>query len=1434
MTNNVQTFEITAFKEADLASDGNLSYGDTFTMGSATVCITVTDNDNFLSGDSCHNENANDHSYQTATITDLDGNELGNGHQIYAEQYWEVHGSDGKTYYLIEIEQEGDGQDFFTFYGDVPAPGVELTVGNCCNVTWDWVDYKCLSAGLKWDLDEDCVYTIEAEDMELWNYDSQHNNAASEGELIKLAGHTGTAKLPFGGEAGTYNFCITYVDENDGQGFIDIFINGQFVDCISLDQDNNGDGLNHTTFSVFEIEGLVLNPGDEIKLKGRMDGHEYARIDKIEFKQVKGGDICGTVWCDDDCDGIRDAETCEFGPELVVNGGFEDNSLNNSGQIWNLSGNDLPGWVLLGQHTADLFEKTASTLGNTAGDAVVELDKGSILCQEVDVPEDGVYRLSLDFLENSHIGSSDNRIEIFINGVSFAIVDADGQGNAFFDIDLDAGVTRLDFKSLSGVHGKGPGIDDISLKKKTIIDGENGKEGVLVTLTDVDGNAILDDDGDAITTLTDAAGNYKFEGVPAGDYRVQFTNPNGTEFTFQNVGSDDTVDSDADASGLSDSFTVVDGETVENIDAGLKEIKPGSLSGRYFCDDDGDGLDNDGSGNGVGGITVELLDAAGNGTGITTTTASDGSYSFSGLAPGTYGVRFTDPTNLNDGKALTTPNVDDDVSDDIDSDAIGDAGTSQILGIEVVSEQDTPDNDAGVVPLGSIAGRLFCDTDNDDLDNNNGDEPGVGGVTVTLTNVGTGEELTTETGADGSYLFEDLAAGEYKVTFDGNDPELDGKVFVNQTPGDNDAVGGSDVDPSNGMTEVFTLGVGEDKTDVDAGVEDDDPGTGAIGDTIWLDLFGDGLFNDFEATVDGVTVQLKDSGGTVIAEQVTANGGQYLFENLDAGTYFVQIVTPVIGDTITFVNADGTTETITLEEGDIEGFELTTPNAGDDALDSDFDPSTMMTGAIELDQGEIDLTNDGGLLRCGLILGTSQADLSSPVGGYDLLIGCETDDLIRSFSGEDTLIGNDGNDFLQSDSFDDTLDGGAGNDTLFGGTENDILIGGADNDEVDGGNAFDIAVFSGVSGDSAIAVSNFFTGELLVTGTDGTDIVRNVELLRFDDIDVLVDDIVPGGTTDIVAAPAGPGGTVNIDVLANDIGVGEGSLEVAEANNGGFGTVTIEANGTVTYTAGTDFAGYDFFSYTVSNGLGFLKTVEVQVGDLPNFTAGDPGVIALADFIGDDGDIFTGTNASEIVLGGIGYDSISAVAGDDTVDGAKGDDRIIGGGGNDLLIGGEGNDVINGASGNDQAFGELGNDIIVGAQTDDIIFGGSDDDSIRGQDGSDFMVGGAGDDEFIQFRGGADIALGGAGADSFEWNEVTDNAERDLLDGESGIDSLEITLDAGTDTLAVQAEIDAYLAQAAANTPSGGTISDGSVLSDTFSFTTIELDIRNIEDVFIS
>ena len=136
------TYEFTAFTEDALLEAGsgngsNLGYGDSFTMpATADTTFVVTDNDQYLSGDSRRNENSNDRSYQTATIT-VDGEEAGNGGQVYGEKYFWVWGSSGNWYLMIEIEQERTNDDYFTFYGPygMPQEGETLTVSCGGNIS---------------------------------------------------------------------------------------------------------------------------------------------------------------------------------------------------------------------------------------------------------------------------------------------------------------------------------------------------------------------------------------------------------------------------------------------------------------------------------------------------------------------------------------------------------------------------------------------------------------------------------------------------------------------------------------------------------------------------------------------------------------------------------------------------------------------------------------------------------------------------------------------------------------------------------------------------------------------------------------------------------------------------------------------------------------------------------------------------------------------------------------------------------------------------------------------------------------------------------------------------------------------------------------------------------------------------------------------------
>ena len=669
------TYEFTAFTEADLLAAGaeghSVSCGDTFTMvGTATTCISVTDDDPFLSGDNYCNENANDHYGQQASITGENGGEIGNGGQIYAEKYFWVHDDAGNWYVMIQVEQEGSNEEFFTFFNgygyETPAEGTNLTVYSSCNVTSNWVDYKCLDAGEKepepgWikgrlTLDADC------NDNE-WNDETGQWDAGIEGQTVKLLDLDGNVVA----ESVTDSYGNYMFDVPPGEYRV------QFPEIEGLKFSAQDSGVAEHYDSDADENGLT----DVITVSS---GQTVANID-AGLKPATGS-IEGRVFSDEDCDGVDGSITIVEGCDYCI------------------EAEDMQSWGFKTVHGAQASGGELVKLENIyyGGDLKTTFDG-----------KDGVYDFKLRVQDES---DGQSHIMVKVNGVVVDTIylnrDSDGYGSD------DGGFSVFTIEGLELNAGDeivlwagGDGCEFVRIDK-ILLEGrdqevrveEPGVEGVIVQLLDANGDPVLGGDGQPITTTTDADGGYRFDDVPEGDYQVKFLNPDGTEFTFQDVGSDDQIDSDVNAGGVSNVVTVVADQTTSDVDAGLKPVALGSLSGRYFCDDDGDGLDNDGPngglGEGVAGVRVDLLDANGQLTGIFTTTAADGSYSFDDLEAGTYGVQFAGAPV---GKDFTSTNANNNQNDDIDSDAIPtDEGAAVIFNIVVVAGEDTPDNDVGVTP----------------------------------------------------------------------------------------------------------------------------------------------------------------------------------------------------------------------------------------------------------------------------------------------------------------------------------------------------------------------------------------------------------------------------------------------------------------------------------------------------------------------------------------------------------------------------------------------------------------------------------------------------------------------------------------------------------------------------------------------------------------
>jgi hypothetical protein len=96
--------------------------------------------------------------------------------------------------------------------------------------------------------------------------------------------------------------------------------------------------------------------------------------------------------------------------------------------------------------------------------------------------------------------------------------------------------------------------------------GEPGIPNVIVIITETDENT---NTPYADTTQTDANGNYLFE-VPPGTYKITFITPNFFTPSPQDQGGDDALDSDPDVvMGMTDVFTVEDGDVNLTFDAGF-------------------------------------------------------------------------------------------------------------------------------------------------------------------------------------------------------------------------------------------------------------------------------------------------------------------------------------------------------------------------------------------------------------------------------------------------------------------------------------------------------------------------------------------------------------------------------------------------------------------------------------------------------------------------------------------------------------------------------------------------------------------------------------------------------------------------------------------------------------------------------------------------
>ena len=460
--------------------------------------------------------------------------------------------------------------------------------------------------------------------------------------------------------------------------------------------------------------------------------------------------------------------------------------------------------------------------------------------------------------------------------------------------------------------------------------GEPGLPGVVVTLTggDAAGGTVNR------TATTTAAGDYRFDDLLAAGAGGYTVTEQATQPTFEGKVTINGRTTAGSTGGTATAVVTLPSAIsaiplAAGVDAtanNFGELLSVGLSGTVFADLANDGIQQLPNDLGLGGVTLNLTgtDDLGAAVTATTTTAADGTYSFTGLRPGTYTV--TEPTQpAGTVNGITTAG------------SAGGTATpvatlpSVISGIPLVTSGafSTGNNFAEIPNNSGVGGRVWLDLDNDGVIDTG--ESGIAGITVTLTGtdtIGRPVERTLTTDAQGDYLFEQLAPGSYAVT-EPTQPAgtLNGRTVV--------GTGGGTATPVATLPSAIsgiTLGIGQMITANNFG----EIPPARLAGRVYADNNDNGVIDTGETGLSGVALVLTgtdDLGAAVSANATTGADGGYSFTNLRPGTYTVTEPTQPAGTVNGITTAGslgGTATPVTTVPSAISGIVLPVGGAGID------------------------------------------------------------------------------------------------------------------------------------------------------------------------------------------------------------------------------------------------------------------------------------------------------------------------------------------------------------------------------------------------------------------------------------------------------------------------------------------------------------------------
>jgi hypothetical protein len=729
------------------------------------------------------------------------------------------------------------------------------------------------------------------------NYDGYYDTDYGTSPLTLIARYNGTLNgyafidnnsngVRDGGETTPRTGVTVYLDLN-GNGSLDAepsrSVNGDgFYEFVNI---TAGEYDVRTTGAPFGFVQSTSNPQTRIVPDQSSTTAHFGFYESIS--------IAGNVFADNNQDGINNAgdgpaDGVDVYLDLNANGsrdGGEPSETTNGSGNYTFSGLS-PGTYSV---RLDVPAGATQTTGNPGPTSVASGASVSGINFGVDLLSGSI---SGNIFEDTNGNGTKDGGENTVPSGAVAFLDLDGDGaldggepTASPDVDGDYGFSQIDPGTYDigvlvppGFTQTSAALDGVVLTNNAVVTGQNiglfqapGISGVVYS--DVNDNGARDDgdsglagievffdandngvlDGGESTVTTNANGQYNFDDLAGGTYKVRVVVPDPGDQTTADP-SDITVTSDNGA---------------EDVNFGLDV--DGSVSGIVYEDDNGNGSLDPGEVNVVEGVEVFIdLDQDGEGDAgePSTITGPSGEYEFTGYPAGNYDIVAIYPQGMTQ--------------------------TSAELDQVTIPVNDTALNqDVGLFTLTELSGVIYFDADEDGVLDSAEELASEYEVYVDTNNNGTFDSGEARVAADegGMFTFEALGPGPHSIR-----PVLaTGETVTTTNPA------------------IVSLESGTPSSGIEVGIDK----YGTIGGNVFNDVNGNGIRNvDDIAGRGNVTVFIDADGDGRLdsGEQTTTTdgGGNYTFRLISPGEYELGVVlgsgsvltTEPISVTMSVVNQD--------------------------------------------------------------------------------------------------------------------------------------------------------------------------------------------------------------------------------------------------------------------------------------------------------------------------------------------------------------------------------------------------------------------------------------------------------------------------------------------------------------------------------------------------